>query len=128
MGYGIFFATLNNTVTNLPRYGRSVVYYLLFVYFFLSHFFVGLLSLSPQSSLLFHTHADNHFHADVDVNLSLAMVFLFFFCCGLMGSVPMEVGGFRWARLWVDDVGVGLLCGLAMTMAAMKIVSLEFGL
>ena len=45
-----------------------------------------------------------------------------------MGSVPMEVGGFGWARLWVDDVGVGLLCGLAMTMAAMKIVSLEFGL
>ena len=44
-----------------------------------------------------------------------------------MGSVPMEVGGFGWARLWVDDVGVGLLCGSAMTMMAMKIVGLEFG-
>ena len=45
-----------------------------------------------------------------------------------MGSVPMEVGGFRWARLWVDDVDVGPLCGSAMTMTAMKIVGLEFGL
>ena len=45
-----------------------------------------------------------------------------------MGSVPMEVGGFGWARLWVDDVGVGLLCGSAMTMTTMKIVGLEFGL
>ena len=45
-----------------------------------------------------------------------------------MGSVPTEVGGFGWARLWVGDVGVGLLCGLAMTMTAMKIVGLEFGL
>ena len=47
-----------------------------------------------------------------------------------MGSVPMEVGGFGWARLWVDDVGVGLLCGSTMTMTAtsMKIVGLEFGL
>ena len=40
-----------------------------------------------------------------------------------MGSVPMEVGGFEWARLRVDDVGVGLLCG-----SAMKIVGLEFRL
>ena len=48
------------------------------------------------------------------------MVFLFFFGCGL---IPMEVGGFEWARLWVDDVVVGLLCG-----SAMKIVGLEFGL
>ena len=45
-----------------------------------------------------------------------------------MGSVSMAVGGFGWARLWVGDVGVGLLCGLAMTMTAMKIVGLESGL
>ena len=56
-----------------------------------------LLSLSPQSSLLFHTHAD------VDADLSLAMVFFFFFCCGLMGSVLIEVGGFGWARLWCQQ-------------------------
>ena len=56
------------------------------------------------------------------------MLFGSFFCCGLLGSVPMEVGGFGWARLWVDDVGVGLLCGSVMTMTAMKIVGLEFGL
>ena len=42
-----------------------------------------------------------------------------------MGSVSMEVGGFRWARLWVGDVRVGLLCGSAMTMTTMKIVGLE---
>ena len=111
MGYGIFFATLNNTVTNLPRYGRGVVYYLLFVYFSFSLISPSVSPLSPQSSMLFHTHADDHFHADVDADLSLAMVFLFFFfffwCCGLMGSVPMEVGGFGWARLWVENVGVG---------------------
>ena len=35
----------------------------------------------------------------------------------------MEVGGFGWARLWVGDVGVGLLCG-----STMKIVGLEYGL
>lgn len=40
-----------------------------------------------------------------------------------MGSVSMEVGGFGWARLWVGDVGVGLLCG-----SAMKIVGLEYRL
>ena len=91
---------------------------LFIVYLFLSLSFLRqshlshpnpLLSLSPHSSLLFHTHADDHFHADVDADLSLAMVFLcfFFFCCGLMGSIPMEVGGFEWARLWVDNVGVG---------------------
>ena len=40
-----------------------------------------------------------------------------------MGSVPMEMGGFGWAKLWVGDVGVGLLCG-----SAMKIVGLESGL
>ena len=45
-----------------------------------------------------------------------------------MGSVSMEVGGFGWARLWVGDVGVGLLCGSTMTMTAMKIVGLEYGL
>ena len=45
-----------------------------------------------------------------------------------MGSVPMEVGGFGWARLWVGDIGVGLLCGSAMTVTAMKIVGLESGL
>ena len=47
-----------------------------------------------------------------------------------MGSVPMEVGGFGWARLWVDDVSVGLLCESTMTMTGtlMKIVGLEFGL
>ena len=45
-----------------------------------------------------------------------------------MGSVLTEVGGFGWARLWVDDVGVDLLYGSAMTMMAMKIVGLEFGL
>ena len=45
-----------------------------------------------------------------------------------MGSIPMEVGGFGWARLWVHDVDVGLLCGLAMTMTTMKIVGLESGL
>ena len=45
-----------------------------------------------------------------------------------MGSIPMEVGGFGWARLWVGDVDVGLLCGLAMTMTTMKIVGLESGL
>ena len=33
-----------------------------------------------------------------------------------MGSIPMEVGWFRWARLWVGDVDVGLLCGLAMSV------------
>ena len=33
-----------------------------------------------------------------------------------------------WARLWVGDVGVGLLCGSAMTMTAMKMVGLESGL
>ena len=42
-----------------------------------------------------------------------------------MGSVPIEVGGFEWARLWVDDVGVALLCGSTITMTAMKIVGLE---
>ena len=42
-----------------------------------------------------------------------------------MGSVLMEVGGFGWARLWVSDVGVGLLCGSAMTMTVMKIVGLK---
>ena len=60
--------------------------------------------LKPQPSLLFHAHA----HA----NLSLAMVFLlffFFFGYGLKGSVLTEVGGFRWARLWVNDVGVGVM-------------------
>ena len=45
-----------------------------------------------------------------------------------MGSVPTEVGGFGWARLWVGDVDVGLLCGSAMTMTAMKMVGLESGL
>ena len=45
-----------------------------------------------------------------------------------MGSIPTEVGRFGWARLWVGDVGVGLLCGLAMTMMAMKIMGLESGL
>ena len=45
-----------------------------------------------------------------------------------MGSAPTEVGGFGWAMLWVGDVGVGLLCGSTMTMTAMKIVSLEYGL
>ena len=39
----------------------------------------------------------------------------------------MEVGGFGWARLWVGDVGVGLLCGSAMTVTAM-IMGLEPGL
>ena len=76
-----------------------------------------LLSLSPQSSLLFHAHAnvdvDNHFHIDADADLSLVMVFLFFFSfffgCGLIGSVPTEVGGFEWARLWVGDVSVGVM-------------------
>ena len=87
---------------------------------------------SPLSLTHADAHADDHFHANVNADLSLAMVFLFFFffffCCGLMGSVPMEVGGFRWARLWVDDVDVGPLCGSAMTMTAIKIVGLEFGL
>ena len=45
-----------------------------------------------------------------------------------MGSILMEVGRFGWARLWVNDVGVGLLCGSAMTMTAMKMVGLESGL
>ena len=45
-----------------------------------------------------------------------------------MGSVSMEVGGFGWARLWVDDFGVGLLCGSARTRTVMKIVGLESGL
>ena len=45
-----------------------------------------------------------------------------------MGSIPMEVGGLGWARLLVGDVGVDLLCRSAMTMTAMKIVGLEFGL
>ena len=60
-----------------------------------------------SNALLFHADADDHFHADADADLSLAMVFLFFFFlgCGLMGSVPTEVGGFGWARLWVS-VGV----------------------
>ena len=26
-----------------------------------------------------------------------------------MGSVPTEVGGFEWARLWVGNVGVGVM-------------------
>ena len=26
-----------------------------------------------------------------------------------MGSVPTEVGGFGWARLWVGNVGVGVM-------------------
>ena len=75
--------------------------------------------LKPQPSLLFHANAndhfhagvDNHFHADTDADLSLATVFLFFFFfgCGLMGSVSTKVGGFRWARLWVGDVGVGVM-------------------
>ena len=26
-----------------------------------------------------------------------------------MGSIPTEVGGFGWARLWVGDVGVGVM-------------------
>ena len=26
-----------------------------------------------------------------------------------MGSVSTKVGGFRWARLWVGDVGVGVM-------------------
>ena len=51
------------------------------------------LSLSPQSSLLFHTHTDthagDHFHANADADLSLTMVFLFFF--------------FFW--LWFDGFG-----------------------
>ena len=37
----------------------------------------------------------------------------------------MEGGGFEWARLWVNDVGVALLCGSTITMTAMKIVGLE---
>ena len=45
-----------------------------------------------------------------------------------MGLVLTEVGGFGWARLLVGDVGVDLLCRLAMTMTAMKIVGLEFEL
>ena len=26
-----------------------------------------------------------------------------------MGSIPTEVGGFGWARLWVGNVGVGVM-------------------
>ena len=37
------------------------------------------------------------------------LFFSFFFGCGLIGSVPTEVGGFEWARLWVGDVSVGVM-------------------
>ena len=77
----------------------------------LSHLSVGLsslkpnplLSLSPQSSLLFHTHADahadDHFHADADADLSLTMVFLFFFFFFWLWFDRFGSDGGGWVRM-----------------------------